>query len=170
MAYDPARGVTVLFGGRDTWVFNDTWEYDGTDWTARQPVANADARYGHAIAYREGGRVLMFGGDLEVGIRRYDTCTWNGTVWNRHTFPPLACCPDNPECPYYPCSVSPPSFRTGLAMVFDSVRRRVVLFGGGMAYGPGWPPGEPSDYVIHGDTWEWPTDTPASARGWETYE
>ena len=34
MAYDAARGVTVLFGGYDGANYlGDTWEWNGTSWT-----------------------------------------------------------------------------------------------------------------------------------------
>src|SRR5688572_7152112 len=40
MAYDSARGTTVMFGGKDG-SFNsnsDTWEWDGANWTLRATV------------------------------------------------------------------------------------------------------------------------------------
>ena len=40
MAYGSDRGRTVLFGGQITGAFlNDTWEWDGTEWTQ---VADTD--------------------------------------------------------------------------------------------------------------------------------
>ena len=49
MAYDSARGVTVLFGGHDTRDrLNDTWEWDGTNWTQRFPATKPTTRRGPA--------------------------------------------------------------------------------------------------------------------------
>lgn len=35
LAFDEARGVTVMFGGLFSGEVSDTWEYDGTTWTQR---------------------------------------------------------------------------------------------------------------------------------------
>ncbi len=64
MAYDTSRNLTVLFGGQDgnNTVFNDDWEWDGTNWT-RQWIASPRARYLHAMAYDTvNHHVVMFGG------------------------------------------------------------------------------------------------------------
>src|SRR5687767_3665711 len=58
MAYDSARGRTVLFGGRDTLtvygtneLYGDTWEFDGYYWEQRFPAHSPPARYGQAMTY-----------------------------------------------------------------------------------------------------------------------
>src|SRR5262245_45348724 len=53
IAYDLARGRTVLFGGLDVTLspLGDTWEWDGAQWTALSPASSPSARYGHAMAY-----------------------------------------------------------------------------------------------------------------------
>ena len=62
MAYDSARGVTVLFGGASlSGVFSDTWEWDGTSWTQLSPAASPPARDAHAMATL-GSKVVLFGG------------------------------------------------------------------------------------------------------------
>jgi hypothetical protein len=45
MAYDPAIGKVVLFGGvnsngGEAEVFEDTWTYDGTTWTEQSPATS----------------------------------------------------------------------------------------------------------------------------------
>jgi hypothetical protein len=65
LAYDTRRRVCVLHGGADTNLLplNDTWEYDGTDWT---PVTAAPppARSGAGLVYDAARGVLVsFGGD-----------------------------------------------------------------------------------------------------------
>ena len=44
MAYDVARGVTVLFGGYvlPPDAIGDTWEWDGTSWTRTHPPVLCD--------------------------------------------------------------------------------------------------------------------------------
>jgi hypothetical protein len=52
MAYDAAHAQVVLFGGIGSGaLFNDTWTWDGTDWTKRTPAHLPSARYRHAMAY-----------------------------------------------------------------------------------------------------------------------
>src|SRR5262249_58787461 len=48
LAYDSARGRTVLFAGIGA---SDTWEWDGGTWTLRSPATNPAARSGHALAF-----------------------------------------------------------------------------------------------------------------------
>jgi hypothetical protein len=69
MSYDPARQRVVMSGGHPglgpivTASYNDTWEWDGIDWSLRSPSTSPGARYGHALAYDpQSERVLMFGG------------------------------------------------------------------------------------------------------------
>jgi len=51
MAYDSARGVTVLFGGSgNSGPVRDTWEWDGTTWALRSN-SGPSPRYSHAMAY-----------------------------------------------------------------------------------------------------------------------
>lgn len=67
MAYDGARGVTVLFGGFAAGGYGqlgDTWEWDGASWTLRSQ-SGPTPRESHAMVY-DGARarvLLLFGGD-----------------------------------------------------------------------------------------------------------
>src|SRR5262245_43624166 len=65
MAFDSARGLAVLFGGRSGGtLLSDTWEWNGNYWFQRLPVVSPIARYGHAMVYDAiRSRVIMFGGD-----------------------------------------------------------------------------------------------------------
>src|SRR5712671_1087316 len=116
LAYDSARGRTVLFGGGagGTW-FNDTWELDGSGWTQVTTAQAPAARSGHALAYDSGrGRVVLFGGETgfgpgsEVG----DTWEFDGSQWTQ-----------------VQVAVAPAA-RLDHALAYDSARRRTVLFGG----------------------------------------
>jgi hypothetical protein len=127
MAYDSARGVTVLFGGSTGG--NQTWEWDGTNWTQRFPPASPSSRYGHSMAFDSvRGVCVLFGGYSSVFPpgRRNDTWEWNGTTWTQR-FP-----------------ATPPSPREEQALAYDSARRVTVLFGG-----------LGNQNQFYADTWEW---------------
>jgi len=120
MAYDSARGVTVLFGGADPSVNGDTWEWDGTSWTLRSS-SGPSPRAGHAMAYDIARGVTVLFGGASYG---YDgeTWEWDGTSWTLR-------------------SSSGPSPRTYHAMAYDSARGVTVLFGGEHSegyYGDTW--------------------------------
>lgn len=80
MAYDPARGRCVLFGGNFGYgtpmpqgYQNDTWEWDGATWTRMQPTSVPPAVYSPSMWYDTslGACVLWANG-------RY---AWNGADW-----------------------------------------------------------------------------------------
>ena len=118
MAFDAAHGEVVLFGGESqvnkSGVLNDTWVWDGTNWTQRSPVNSPPARRGHMMAYDSvHGQVVLFGGDGSATNSLFnDTWVWDGTNWTQK---------DTPTGP-------PP--RMASAMAFDSVRNEIVMFGG----------------------------------------
>src|SRR5262249_37338654 len=118
----------VLFGGKAAEELGDTWEWDGTSWTQRTGSGGPRARFGHAMVYDAArGKTLLIGGtgdDLDAG--RGDPWQWDGSAWS----------------PLTPARA--PSPRSRLAIAYDAVRERVVLFGGFSASG---------EYL--GDTWEW---------------
>ncbi len=114
MAYDRARGRTVLFGGYSGGEMGDTWVWDGSSWqsVATQGVS-PPARYRHAMAYDSARkRVVLFGGGIS-GRRFGDTWEWDGTLWHHIE-------PQGPS----------PAPRRDHAMAYDAARERVVLFGG----------------------------------------
>ncbi|MEM7415866.1 MAG: SMP-30/gluconolactonase/LRE family protein [Gemmatimonadota bacterium] len=84
LAYDEARGVTVLFGGAGVDGFlGDTWEWDGATWTEIR-TAGPSARRNHAMGYDpQSRRVVLFGGSDDSG-RTADTWLWDGTAWEEH--------------------------------------------------------------------------------------
>jgi hypothetical protein len=70
MAYDTARGVTVLFGGyASSERLQDTWEWDGETWTELTPDGPVPAaRDNTAIAYDAARSVaVLFGGSNSDG-------------------------------------------------------------------------------------------------------
>src|SRR5262245_18475867 len=74
MAYDSARGVTVLFGGYGRGVeTTNTWEWDGSTW-ALGATSGPSARSGAAMAYDSArGVMVLFGG---MTGSSYDAATW----------------------------------------------------------------------------------------------
>ena len=82
MAYDSARGVTVLFGGYNivTGWLNDTWEWNGTAWNKRIAINNPGYRPGYAMAYDSArGVSVLFGGASESNDN--SIWEWDGTTW-----------------------------------------------------------------------------------------
>jgi hypothetical protein len=130
MAYDNARGETVLFGGwKDDDYFGDTWAWDGESWTFKSN-SGPTARASTAMAYDSArSATVLFGGWGDSFGPSDDTWEWDGTTWaERNVFGPRG--------------------RGEHAMAYDSHRGVTVLFGGytlGPADGP-----MPLD-----DTFEW---------------
>src|SRR2546429_77956 len=51
MAYDAATHTVVLFGGGDRFLLNDTWTWDGSDWTQQAPATSPPIRQRASMAY-----------------------------------------------------------------------------------------------------------------------
>jgi hypothetical protein len=132
MAYDVARGRTVLFGGANgPAAFGDTWEWDGAHW-ARGNGNGPPARVYHALAHDLArNRTVLFGGysgggSSSGGHLSNDTWEWDGTVWTQ-------------------IGVQGPPARMAHALAYDALRGRTVLFSGQ----------DSSATVFFADTWEW---------------
>ncbi len=138
MVYDTIDQQIILFGGQgyneygDLTMLGDTWVRKGETWTLPSlDGASPAPRTGHAMAYdskRE--QVVLFGGDCEDGEQKASPCDdttwlWDGASWHLFDL--------NAE----------PSPRSNHAMVYDSQREQIVLFGGF----------DGTDPV--GDTWTW---------------
>lgn len=114
VAYDPAREVTVLFGGyylngQDYFSHGDTWEWDGSSWS-QVDVEGPSSRYGAGMAYdpsRHG--VILYGGRTDTGE---DAGTW---LFDGHQWSVIAEGPDQ---------------RSLAGFALDQGRERVVMFGG----------------------------------------
>lgn len=137
-AFDPARHVAIISGGmRKTQndsayeVINDSWERADAGW---RPFVRREAepRDHHAMVYDERRRaILMFGGMLANRSAPWPTETWalQPSGWER-------------------LPLEGPSARARTAMVYDSWRQQVVLFGG-----VGASPARGAPQPFHGDTW-----------------
>jgi hypothetical protein len=148
LAYDAARGVTVLFGGCCTSAgafMNDTWEWDGATWTERFPTVSPPERESSAMVYDSArGVMVLFGGidDWSTSFDLFgDTWTWDGSSWTEMQ------------------PGESPQARWQHAMSYDSRRGVTVLFGGdAMEANTACPVPDPAvtpaEYLC-GDTWEW---------------
>jgi hypothetical protein len=118
LAYDERRGRTVLFGGQLGGFIptggNETWEYNGVDWTRATPAYVMPGLESPAMAYDSGrGVVVMFGGwDGNVSIDHRETWEYDGVDW---VLRPTANAPLS-------------GYRAGIA--YDQDRGRLVLYGG----------------------------------------
>ena len=125
MAYDPATGDMVLFGGYAGGYVGDTWTWNGTTWTKLSPATSPSAREAASMAYDPAtGNMVLFGGGGGSGLND-DTWTWNGTTW---------------------AELSPttsPGNRWLASMAYDPATGNMVLFGGYNG----------SEY--RNDTWTW---------------
>ena len=136
MAFDSVRGAAVLFGGYSFphpfgyGLLDDTWEWDGATWLARQPLNRPPGRGDHSMAFDSlRGVTVLFGGepyDAEETVPLNDIWEYDGTNWQERS-------PSNS-----------PSPRVGHAMAFDPLRGVTVMFGGDER-GPS----------LLADTWEW---------------
>lgn len=156
MVYDVAREEIVMFGGfADGDVpfaegfRNDTWVWDGTNWTERNPTTSPPGREFSMMAYdSENARAVLFGGRNDTQVLN-DTWIWDGTNWSQVT------------------TATTPAARMHATFVFDPVRDVVVMFGGTDLV-----------FNSRNDTWEFdgtdwteifPTASPPirrSAHGW----
>jgi hypothetical protein len=84
----------VLFNAEaDTFgTSNQTWTYDGTNWTLHT-LSNSPPPRSYAMMTASGGTVVLFGGDTSNGLGdgtiTYfgDTWTWDGASWTQHNVP-----------------------------------------------------------------------------------
>ena len=121
MVYDRAHQQIVMFGGNGTssinqGLLNDTWLWDGTNWTQASPTTSPSARTEQSMAWDDAHQcVLMFGGITggpSFNIGSSETWTWDGSNWT------LA----SPSFSPPPISQAP--------MVYDPNSTQVVLFSG----------------------------------------
>jgi hypothetical protein len=76
IAFDPQVHGVILFGGyvnTDTDSLNDTWFWDGTNWTRAHPTKSPTARYSSAMAYAPGLKGLLLFGGFSPGPALSDT-------------------------------------------------------------------------------------------------
>jgi hypothetical protein len=135
IVYDSTRKQVVLFGGSGIngtqvgFFLNDTWVWDGTNWTQKFPVNSPPARYYPQMAYDPGHQqVVLFSGLTWNDFMLSDTWTWDGTNWTQQ----------NPA--------TFPVGRYDATMAYDAALKAVILFGGNQQ--------ARADLALN-DTWAW---------------
>jgi hypothetical protein len=92
MAIDTKRSQIVLFGGRTGHAktdLNDTWIFNGFDWTEAQPATSPSERAYSGLAYDSTrDRFVLFGGahaesDGKTSTTYHDTWEFDGTNWTK---------------------------------------------------------------------------------------
>jgi uncharacterized protein (TIGR03437 family) len=92
---------------------NDTWVWDGSNWTEKMPQTSPPSGYGQSMAYdSEHDRMVLFGGAGKGLFAYSDTWLWDGSNWTSAT----------------PQSIPPR--RDLFAMAYDAAEGEVVMFGG----------------------------------------
>ena len=136
IAYDEARGRTVLFGGSAFELLgNDTWECDGTRWTRRSLLIAPSPRRDYGFTYDSRRQCcVLFGGLTDQGAID-DTWEYDGQAWTHRLF------------------AHAPVQRSGTTLAFDTGRGCTVLYGGNV----------PTIGEV-GDTWEY--DGTAWRQSW----
>lgn len=129
MAYSPALGRIVLFGGIpepfDVNALADTWEWDGSTWVETTPAMSPPPRgVHHNMAFDpSSGSLVLFGGGIQPSLPTLnDAWAYDSSGWT----------------PLNPSAV--PSARVAACMGTDA--SRVLMYGGGQWQNP-----------YEGDTW-----------------
>ena len=80
MAYDAFRRQVVLFGGYDgSGDRDDTWIWDGEDWTEQHPAHTPPSNSIFGMAFDAGTRTIVMNGGSAFVF--YTTWLWDGSDW-----------------------------------------------------------------------------------------
>ncbi|MBM3879677.1 MAG: hypothetical protein FJ387_08140 [Verrucomicrobia bacterium] len=148
MAYDPSRGVTVLYGGRTAAghanPIGDTWEWDGQSWTRIEvgPTKPPPPVMG-GMAYDPIRKKVVRQGGITAPNDTFDvgkTWEWEGQTWTQ---------------------IADGFIRGAHSLLFDAVRGRMLAFGGSST-GNNSP--SPGLWEFDGDQWTLLTAAGPSAR------
>jgi len=145
MAFELPQARMVMFGGRMGGTVNsETWTWDGLNWTQQLPFTTPPPREQPSLCYHAAlGQVVMFGGSSGAVSGLFgDTWIWTGGDWQQVLTPTI---PGG----------------TGIRnakMTYDSLRDRIVLFGGVTASGF-------SSTVWEFDGADWTQRQPAAGPG-----
>ncbi len=116
MWYDLARARVMMFGGNERptgVILNDTWAWDGTDWTQQFPATQAPPLWSIDVAYDlSRDRAVIFGGADVVTSATNETWEWDGSNWSQVITPHVA------------------TPRWGNKVAYSLARQRVVMVGG----------------------------------------
>ncbi len=114
LAYDPLRGVTVMYGGTTGGdPIQETWEWNGLSW--HRGADGPRGAYRPALVFDPGQRLMVaFGGSeqatCQTGVHD-ETTTWDGQSW-------------------MPRGSAVMGRRCGMATTYDAATARLVAIGG----------------------------------------
>ncbi len=161
MAYDAARKVFVLFGGRagSGYDLQDTWEWDPATgaWADKGGAGSSPAaRSQHGMVFdSKGGKIVLFGGGrsqlggdpMSLYAAFSDTWEYDGTNWSQRT------------------TTTAPSARAGFGFATSGGASRVYLFGGMEILVPNTP-GTPKQDIweYDGEAGTWTERTAAGSK------
>ena len=139
VSYDPALSAIVLYGGVDPSSarpspINDTWSWNGTDWSQLQPAPSPAGGARPRLAFLSGANLVERFGDC---AESHDNALYafDGHSWGPHTatgsWPPALCLP---------------------SLAGDTSRRQLVLFGGNP--GTGGTPVPAETWIYDGSVWK----------------
>jgi len=159
MAYSPDTGKTYVFGGYDPHVSGggelaDLWEWDGASWTKVVMDTSPPQRLNAAMAYDPVRKsLILFGGvtgtdfnDHDTGGELYDD-TWEWSPATRQWQQMV--------------SQGGPAPRSGHAMVTDTTRGKILMFGGSVST----PEGAAEVWEWDGAALTWTDRSPADSSG-----
>lgn len=118
MTFQESEQRVVLFGGFDTERRNDTWTYDGNNWAPLDQSMNIPpVRNYHTVVFEKSdqqtpSRVLLFGGLNSGSIYLNDTWQLIADEWSRLS------------------TANAPLPRCCFGLVFNSLQKQMILFGG----------------------------------------
>lgn len=115
LAYDTVRSRAVLFGGHTlAGSVGDTWEFDGVTWSQVATAHTPPPREDMALAFDAAlNRTVLFGGyDANTDTLYGDTWEYDGLDWRQVT------------------TTSSPSPRFRMSSIYDTTRKRVLVYGG----------------------------------------
>jgi hypothetical protein len=143
MAYDPAIGKLVLFGGDEINSLGDTWTYDGRSWAQQHPATSPPARAGAAMAYDPAiGKLVLYGGvGINEGSVFTDTWTYDGETWTQVGL----AVPLQQQHP-----TSEPAVWGYISMAYDPDLGKLFVFGTPKANGPS---ARFETWTYNGTTW-----------------
>lgn len=166
MVYDETNNNIVVFGGvYGETLYNDTWVWDAGNWTKLETAHTPPARCCSAMAYDQSlGKILLYGGwDSRTNTFFSDLWLWDGTDWAETKCCNMPLMSGHKMVSYPPeifstftaglgtqiwdgynwhaLDISSPPDRPDSALVYDSHRDWVVLFGG------------KRDGILLNDTW-----------------
>jgi uncharacterized protein (TIGR03437 family) len=141
MVWDSSKKKVVLFGGHTGGtpdvLFNDTWLWDGTNWTMATTAASPSQRYNAGMTFDAAhSQTVLFGGNpggtaAGTGATNAETWTFDGTNWTQQS------------------PATSPTARNSAGLTYDPQHSQVVLFGGTAINSAG------TGTAVNAETWIW---------------